>query len=258
MRVNKTKAKLAEGKFVFGTTVGIPSAGVVEVLGYAGLDFVTIDAEHGPMDISTVEALVRGADAADIEAFVRLQHNDEADIARYLDIGVMGVQIPHVDTAEDARAAVQASKYHPLGMRGMAFARAARYDLSPEGRAQHMESSNRETMVICQVESKEAVANLSELLTVEGVDAFFIGPSDLSQSLGYPAQRHHPVVKETIERTIAQIIAAGKVPGLPGIDMEMAVALGVRFIATLDARLLMDGAKEYLAQGQAAQQAAKR
>ncbi len=258
MRANKTKAKLAGQQTVFGAFVGIPSPGVVELLAYAGLDFVVIDAEHGPMDIGSIEHMVRAADAADIDAFVRILRIDAAEIARYLDIGVLGIQIPHVDAPEDLRAVVQAVKYHPEGMRGMGFARVARFVSAPKGRADYMAWANRETMVICQVESRRALDCLPDLLQVEGVDVLFIGPSDLSQSLGYPAQRKHPVVQGAIDKAITEIRAAGKIAGTTAVDMQADMAKGVRYFTGLDARMLLNGAGQFLEQGRAAERARRR
>ena len=258
MRTNKTKAKLARGEVVFGSFVGIPSPGVVELLAYAGLDFVVIDAEHAPMDIAVIEAMVRAADAADIDTLVRIQHIDETEIVRYLDLGVLGVQAPHTDTADQLRAAVRAVKYYPMGMRGMGFARAAQFANTPQARADHIEASNRETMIVCQIESKEGVENLPELLTVDGVDVFFIGTSDLSQSLGYPGQRTHPEVQKAVDRVFDLVTKSNRVLGTTNADLEGYVKNGARYITSLDAKLLMTGAHQFLDQGHQAIAAAGR
>ena len=252
MRQNKTRVKLAEGKVVFGSFVGIPSPGVVELLAYAGLDFVIIDAEHAPMDIAVIEAMVRAADSADIDTFVRVQHIDETEIVRYLDVGVQGVQVPHADTADDLRAAVRAVKYHPLGMRGMGFARAARFASTPETRAEHIEASNRETLIIGQIESKEGVENLAEILEVPGLDVLFIGTSDLSQSLGHPGERTHPEVQKAVDRIFDLVTKSKVVLGTTNADMEVYIAGGARYVVALDARLLMSGAGQFLEQGRQA------
>jgi 4-hydroxy-2-oxoheptanedioate aldolase len=145
---------------------------------------------------------------------VRPEANRPEVLMRYLDRGAMGLQVPHVTTKTEAVAAVRATKYYPLGDRGLARGqRSTGYGLAGGGIADYIAASNRETLVCVQIEEKEGLDNLGEILTVDGVDVFFIGPTDLSQSLGYPGQRDHPVVKSAVDSAFATIHAAGKASG---------------------------------------------
>jgi 4-hydroxy-2-oxoheptanedioate aldolase len=157
-----------------------------------------------------------------------------------MDRGVMGVQVPHVNTAEDARQVVKAVKYHPLGNRGLAAGtRPADYGFG-ESMDRYVETSNRETLVCVQLEEEQAIHNVDEILQVEHVDVFFIGPSDLSQSMGFPGNPKAPPVKEAIDNTFEKMIAAGKIPGTPGsIDSVNGVLdKGILYIYTHVTKLL--------------------
>ena len=133
----------------------------------------------------------------------------------------MGVQVPHVNTAEDARAVVAAVKYHPLGTRGLAAGtRPANYGIGLTA-AEYVEQVNRETLVCVQLEEAEALRNIDAILEVEGIDVFFVGPSDLSQSMGYPGRTDTPEVQAAIREAFATIVAAGKVPGSAGSNEAM-------------------------------------
>ena len=252
MRKNKTKAKLARGEVVFGSFVGIPSPGVVELLAYAGLDFVIIDAEHAPMDIAVIEAMVRAADAADIDTLVRLQHIDETEIVRYLDLGVLGVQAPHTDTADQLRAAVRAVKYHPMGMRGMGFARAAQFANTPQDRADHIEASNRR--------DDDRLPDREQGRRGEPPRAAHRGRCRCLlyrhvrplQSLGYPGQRTHPEVQKAVDHIFDLVTKSNRALGTTNADLEGYVKNGSRYITSLDARLLMTGARQFLEQGRQA------
>src|SRR3972149_3786215 len=136
MRKNVVKAKLKAGEPCFGAFANFPSPNVVEILGICGLDFVIIDAEHGPMDIQTCEEMVRAADVVGITPIIRVAQNLPQVIWRYLDIGALGVQLPMINTRADAEIAVRSVKYYPTGKRGLAMVRAASYGLGdPLGEA---------------------------------------------------------------------------------------------------------------------------
>jgi 4-hydroxy-2-oxoheptanedioate aldolase len=164
-----------------------------------------------------------------------------------MDRGAQGVQIPHVNTAEQARAAVAAVKFHPQGQRSLAVGtRASGYGFSGS-MGGFVEEANRSTLVCIQIEDAEALPNLDEILTVEGVDVFFIGPSDLSQSMGYPGNPKAPPVAKAIDDALAKIVAAGKTPGMPGSAeaVQGVMAKGVRYIYTHLPLILGTGAKTY-------------
>jgi len=210
------KDKIRAREPAFGVSMMIPSPQMVEMVGRLGFDWVLIDCEHGTISLETVELMVMAAEASGLTPIARPWRNSEDAILRLMDRGVMGVQVPHVNTAADAQRAVEAVKYHPLGARGLAAGtRPAGYglDVSP---AAYAEWANRETLVCVQLEEAEALRNIYEILKVEGVDVFFVGPSDLSQSMGYPGQTTHPEVRAAIDGAFAAIVAAGKAPGSAG------------------------------------------
>jgi 4-hydroxy-2-oxoheptanedioate aldolase len=216
MQANQMKAKIQAGEPALGVSVMIPSPQVVEMAGRMGFDWVLIDCEHGTISLETVELMVMAAEASGITPIARPWTNSPDAILRLMDRGAMGVQVPHVNTAEDARRAMSSVKYHPLGQRGLAAAtRPARYGLEVSA-SEYVEWANRETLVCVQLEEAEALRNLDEILQVEGVDVFFVGPSDLSQSMGYPGRKDVPEVKQAIDQAFAAIVAAGKVPGSAG------------------------------------------
>jgi 2-keto-3-deoxy-L-rhamnonate aldolase RhmA len=205
--------KLAQKRPLLGMFVGIPSPALVEMAGYAGFDFVVLDNEHGPAGPETTEGLIRAAACAGVAPLVRVSGAIRQEILRALDIGAAGVQVPQVNAVEQARLIVDAAKYPPLGSRGAAFSpRAAGYGFFG-GRA-HLEASNAQTVVVAHIETVEAVRQLDDLLAVDGIDAWFIGPTDLSVSMGFPGQPAHPEVRALIEGCLARIDAAGRVPGL--------------------------------------------
>ncbi len=232
IRENKTKRLIAAGKPAIGGFLMIPSPEVVEQMGYAGLDFVIIDTEHGPADNLRVAEMIRAAEAADITPIVRVRWvEDPMLILRVLDLGAQGVQVPMVQSREVAERVVQAAKYFPRGRRGLAGVRAAKYGAVDLG--EYVKAANRETMVVVQIETAAAVAKCEEIASVDGVDVVFVGPVDLSQSLGFPGQRYHPAVLEASDRVFLASKAAGKACGTLTADIEHGrkqVALGLQYI----------------------------
>ena len=216
MRTNKMKEKLRAGQPAFGVSMMIPSPQIIEMIGELGFDWVLIDCEHGTISLETVELMVMAAEASGLTPIVRPWTNSADAILRVMDRGAMGVQVPHVNTAQDARRAVESVKYHPLGRRGMASGtRPAQYGLGVSA-IEYVEWVNRETLVCVQLEEAEALHNIDAILGVEGVDVYFVGPSDLGQSMGYPGQPGVPEVEGAIDDAFAAIVAAGKTPGTAG------------------------------------------
>jgi len=216
MMENKMKRKLLSGYPVLGVSVMFPSPQVVEMIGRLGFDWVLIDCEHGSLSPESVELMAMAAELSGLTPIARPWANTPEAILQVMDRGVMGVQVPHVNTASDAQRAVQAVKFHPLGNRGLAArTRPAHYGFGLS-RASYVEMANRETLVCVQLEEEEALRNLDDILAVEGVDVFFIGPSDLSQSLGYPGQTDAPRVREAMDGAFSTIARAGKAPGSAG------------------------------------------
>ncbi len=250
MKPNRMKQKLHAGEPAFGVSVVIPSPQLVEMLGAFGFDWVLLDCEHGTLTLESVELMAMAADASGLTAIARPVSNSATHILQVLDRGVAGVQIPHVRSAAEARAAVAAVKYHPLGTRSLAAGtRAAAYD-AQGSMADHVRSANEQTLIAAQIEDREALDNLDEILQVDGIDVFFVGPSDLSQSMGHPGNAKAPVVAAAIDDCLARIRAAGRIAGMPAATEQVqdALAKGVRYIYTHVPKLLAASARGYFDQ----------
>ena len=201
---------------LLGMFVGMPSPSMVEMCGHAGVDFVIVDNEHGPAGIESTEHMLRAARASGVIPVVRTL---ESDILRVLDIGASAIQVPQVNSAEQARRIVAAAKYPPLGMRGAAFStRAAGYGFFAGER--HVADSNTGTAVIVMTETRAAIEKLDEILSVPGIDAVFFGPNDLSFSFGHPGQMGHPEVVAAIEHGIERALAHGVAPGVLALNPD--------------------------------------
>jgi len=251
MKPNRLKEKLARGEPALGCSVMFPSAQVVEMLGYAGFDWVLIDCEHGSIGLADLELMAIAADAVGITPIARPRTNAASDIQSVMDRGVMGVQVPHVNTGDEARRAVAAVKFGPGAQRGLAVGtRPDRWGLGAR-LPDFTQAANRQSLVCVQLEHESALAHLDELLAVEGIDVFFIGPSDLSQSMGFPGDPKAPVVARAIDQALMRIVAAGRTAGLPAASETVAEvkAKGCRYIYTHLPRLLGAGAGAFLSQG---------
>jgi 4-hydroxy-2-oxoheptanedioate aldolase len=225
----------------------IPSPQMVEMIARLGFDWVMIDCEHGTISLETVELMVMAAEANGITPIVRPQTSDAGDILRVMDRGAMGVQVPHINTAHDAQSVVEAVKYYPLGKRGLAAdTRPANYGFGLS-MSEYVEYANRQTLISVQLEEAEALHNIDEILQVEGIDVFFVGPSDLSQSLGHPGRPDATEVREAIHRAFATIAAAGKIPGSAGGADSIARYLDKRclYVYTHLTRLIAAGAAAF-------------
>lgn len=246
MRHNRAKVKLAAGKPITLVAPGVTSAGLVEILGRMGFDAVFIDCEHGAPGWEDVENMVRAAELVDVTPIVRVQSNDPSTITRTLDRGAGGVQVPHINTREQAEAAARAAKFAPIGHRGYAGGRAA---LGVQG--SFTSHANEETMVIAMLEEVEALKNLEAILTVEHIDAFFIAPGDLAQSMGYPGQPNHPEVQAAVDEAVRRIRAAKRAAGVlatSGASARRYLDLGALFIYISLASLLQPGVRDFLAE----------
>lgn len=215
MQENRMKSLIAAKKPAFGVSVQFPSSDIVEMIGQLGFDWVMLDAEHGSITPDNIGPLVMAAELHGITPLVRPEKNDPAIINKYLDRGVMGVQVPHVNTATEAKAVVDACRFHPGGKRGLGGGRMADFGFGV-ATSDYVKEANSQMLVCVQIEDVEAVENLDEILAVEGVDVFFIGPTDLAQSLGYPGQNSHPEVQKVVQDTFDRIHTAGKASGTPG------------------------------------------
>jgi 4-hydroxy-2-oxoheptanedioate aldolase len=229
-----------------GMFIGFPSPALVEMVGYAGFDFVIIDNEHGPASIETTENLIRAARCANVIPVVRAEL---PQVPRVLDAGASGVQVPAVNTAEEARAIVDACKYPPLGSRSAAFTtRAGGYTF--HGGPAQVQRVNEGVALILMIETKEAFTNLDAILAVKGIDALFIGLSDLALSMGYPGDNMHPEVQAAVASIIEKSRAAGVASGLLASspkDFDRYAKLGARYLPMTMATLVAGALREAIA-----------
>jgi 4-hydroxy-2-oxoheptanedioate aldolase len=225
-----------------------PSPQVVEMLGFAGFDWVLIDCEHGSIGLADVELMAMACDAAGITPIARPRSNAPPDIQAVMDRGVMGVQVPHINTAEDARRAVAAVKFGPGAARGLAAGtRPDDWGLGAR-MPDFTTAANAQSLVCVQIEHEAALHNLDAILAVADIDVLFIGPSDLSQSMGYPGNPKAAPVAAAIDAALAKIVAAGRTPGMPATaeTLEEVLRKGCRYVYTHLPRLLGAGAAAFL------------
>jgi 4-hydroxy-2-oxoheptanedioate aldolase len=190
------KEKIRNREKVAGVFLGFYSPAIVEMLGYAGFDFIVIDDEHGAFSYSELENMIRTAELVNLTPIVRVSY-DQASIQKALDRGAKGIQVPMINTKEDAIRAVRRAKFPPLGERGAAYAhRAARYGKDAGG--SFFTSSNDEILIIAHIETPTAVDNFEEIMSVDGMDMAFLGSTDLSVNMGYLDGPHHEDVQQVI------------------------------------------------------------
>jgi 2-keto-3-deoxy-L-rhamnonate aldolase RhmA len=245
---NAMKDKIKRGEPAFGVSLMFPSPQLVEMVAYAGFDWVLIDCEHGSIGLADVELMAMAANASGITPIARPRSNASADIQSVMDRGVAGVQVPHVNTHADAERIVKAVKFGPGAYRGLAAGtRPDRWGLGAK-MADFVAEANETSLVCAQIEHQDAVSNIDEILAVDGIDVFFIGPSDLSQSMGYPGDPKAPPVAEAIDTTLRRIREAGRTPGMPAASANATavVEAGCLYIYTHLPKLIGDGAATYL------------
>ncbi len=208
---NKLRRALLERQVTLGSWIQIGHPASAEVLARAGFDWVCVDLEHGAIDLAATADIFRALAGFDCVPVVRLPLNDPIWIHRTLDAGARGLIIPMVKTAAEAGAAVREAKYPPLGARGFGYSRANLYGADFED---YIASANEEIAMVMQIEHKDAIANLDGILRVEGVDGVFIGPLDLSGSMGITGQLDHPQMVAALDRYRAACLAHRKSAGL--------------------------------------------
>jgi 4-hydroxy-2-oxoheptanedioate aldolase len=207
LKKNPVKEAIQSGQAVCGIYVAIPSPVIVELAAQSGLDFIRIDASHSALDLYSTEHMIRAAETRGITPLVRVQ-NDPHKILSVLEMGAMGVIIPDVSTAEQARAAVNSTRFQPIGERAMfSAARASGYGAI--GGAEFTQWSNEEVLLAIQIESAEAIDNLDEILSIPGIDMVLSGRGDLAQSLGVTGQKNHPLVLEAEEKIFSTARSKG-------------------------------------------------
>lgn len=237
---NQFKKAIKGSQAQYGLWMGLPDSICAEIGAGAGFDWVLIDAEHAPYSLRDIQHHLQAIAAYHVPAIVRPAEGSTALIKQLLDIGAQTLLIPMVNTAEQARQLVQDIRYPPQGIRGLgtSMARAAHWN----GIDDYAAKANQEICLIVQAETRSAMDNLHEIVAVEGVDGVFIGPSDLSASMGHTGDPGHPDVVHAIEKGFETILTAGKAAGVLAVDETLAhhyAEKGAKFIGVgVDASLL--------------------
>ena len=245
---NTFKQSLSRGERQIGLWCSLTSPIAAEIIAGAGFDWILIDGEHAPNDIPSLLAQLQAMRGGTAEPIFRVPWNDHVIIKRALDVGARSLLVPFVQNADEARAAVAAARYPPLGMRGVSVAPRA----NDYGRIQgYHGNAHLDTCVLVQVETRVAAKQIEAIANVDGVDGIFIGPSDLAADHGHLGNTKHPEVQAAIKDAVARIRAAGKSAGtIAGNvdDVESLFALGFNFTAVgSDVGLLARGAESLAA-----------
>jgi 4-hydroxy-2-oxoheptanedioate aldolase len=246
MKTRNLKTELKAGKKLLGCWAGLGSAAAVEIVAMAGFDFVVLDWEHGFVDRSNSLPLALAARAHGCGVIVRVPDHRTAEFKFALDMGVDGVIVPMVASVEEARAAVSACRYPPLGARGAApgVIRAADYGMSAK---EYVARQAEELLIILQIEHVDTIDRIGAIAQVDGVDMLFIGPSDMTASMGRLCEGTHPDAQKEIKRAEAAIVKSGKLMSsilLPGRDMAGMWAAGHSLVVPIaDANLLGNAAR---------------
>ena len=227
------KQRLMRGEVLFGTFFKFGAPQLAEMLGYAGMDFIIVDGEHGDCSYSDMQNIVRAANSVGMSAVIRVPNALDQNILHAGDMGAQGIQIPNLRTAEEAADAVRKMRYYPRGTRGFAMTtRAARYTFCPK--EEFLRQTNENLLSVIMVENTEMAAQVPELCRNPEVDVLFIGTGDMSQSVGELGQSKHEKVQAIAEQVIRDTKAGGKIPGIIVGDLEEArhyVDLGAQYIA---------------------------
>jgi 2-keto-3-deoxy-L-rhamnonate aldolase RhmA len=218
MRVeNKVKQKLRDRRPTIGSWIMIGDLASAEILAGAGFDWITVDMEHTSITYETLPVLLTGIRAQGAETFVRVEDNNPAVIKRVLDCGAGGIIVPLVNSGKEAEAAVKSAKYPPDGIRGVSLGRASGYGSNFED---YFNSINDQVIVLAQIEHYLAVNKIEEIVSVDGLDGVFLGPYDLSGSMGIVAQFDHPRMVEARKRVLEAAGREGKAVGIHEVSPE--------------------------------------
>ena len=241
LRANKVKRKLENGEVAF-CLQGELTPDLVEFFGPIGFDGIWIEAEHGPIDFADIRDFTRAADLWGLTSIARVNLNLPGVIYRTLDLGAQGIVVPHVNTADEARAVVNASKFAPIGSRGSYTSRQG------IGVEDYFQNANDEVLTMILIEDIIAIENLDEILKIDNIDVFFVAPGDLAQSMGYFGDMAHPEVQNMVDLTIGRIVSSGRVAGALVTDnsVESYIKKGARFVSTTYTGWLQQSAKSYL------------
>ena len=245
LSTNVFKHALKQDAPLWGLWLGLPDTSCAEICGGSGFDWVLIDGEHATFDLTGIKYQLQALAPHPTSAIVRAEDGNPSLLKRLLDIGAQSLLVPMVNNAEQAQQAVQSVYYPPMGQRGIgsALARASQWNRIPN----YLHQANEEICLLVQVETVEAIENIEAIAAVEGIDGIFIGPSDLSGSMGHIGNPGHPDVVAAIDHAIEVINRAGKAVGILSLNPTQAkgyVEQGVKFIgAGVDTLLLRQGAE---------------
>ncbi len=248
MRPVDVREKRRAGEAVHGLLSPDFEPALIETLGLVGFALYILDTEHGPAGPREAEAVVRACEGAGILPLVRPRGLDPKLILQYLDAGMAGVMLPGVRSADDVRELVAAVKYPPLGRRGIAAVRANEWLIGRETQAEWVARSNAETLVLPQVETREALERVEELAAVPGLDGFIVGPRDLSMALGFSDGPAHPEVEAAIDRVAEVSRSKGLIVGTvapTGARAKELAARGLTILLHSVTALLKTGADAY-------------
>jgi len=235
------KSKLSQGELTIGSWITLGHPAIAEIMAAAGFDWLVLDMEHSVLELSEIQTLIQVLDGQQCPAIVRLTSNHPDQIKRVMDAGATGVMVPMVKSAADAKAAVQSVYYPPRGQRGVGLARAQGYGARFQQYRGWLEDN---AVIVAMIEHVDAVKAIDEILAVDGIDAYIIGPYDLSGSMGRPGELNHP----DVQSAIARVLEAGQRSGKPGgihviepdqEELQRRIAAGFNFLGYgLDIRIL--------------------
>jgi 4-hydroxy-2-oxoheptanedioate aldolase len=228
---NRLKLRLAEGETLYGCWLGMADPYAAEMAATCGFDWLLIDGEHAPNDLRTTMAQLAVLEPSPSLPVVRLRDDDPARIKQVLDAGAQSLLIPMIETADQAKRAVAATRYPPEGFRGVgsSLARASRFSAIPD----YLKTANDQICLILQVESRAGLAALDDILAIPGIDCVFIGPADLAADMGHLGNASHPEVRVAVLAALARIAASGKAAGMLSTEEAFiadCVKAGARFV----------------------------
>ncbi len=245
--MNKLKNKLKNNELTLGSWVTIGHTAIVDIMASAGFEWLVVDIEHTSIDLATAHNLIATIQANDMKALVRVSKNEEVIIKRILDMGADGIVVPMVKSKADAQEAIGYAKYPPTGKRGVGLFRAQKYGLGFEA---YKKWVNEELVIIAQIEHIEAVENIDDIITTDGIDGVIIGPYDLSGSMGYPGEYYREDVKDAISDVLSACKKHNVPSGFHVIEsnpkkLQERIDEGCTFLAySLDFFFLGDSARE--------------
>lgn len=240
--INHFKLAITGEHAQIGLWLGLANAYTAELLAGAGFDWLLIDAEHSPNDLRTILEQLQALAPYSVSPIVRPPWPDTVRIKQILDLGVQTILAPMVDTVEQAQQVVAATRYPPQGIRGVgsALARASQFNRTKD----YLQTANQQVCVLIQIETVAGISNLDSILKVDGVDGIFIGPADLSASMGLIENPSHPKVQQVVEDSIKRVVNSGKAAGILTADLSMAkyyIDCGAMFVGVgTDTGLLLE------------------